>query len=300
MVFDSDELAQLLDAVEWQWADLSAGIFTTSNRPSSLAACSQRYLLVVACNCHTRVVCEFSELPLQLTPQRTAHLTPPCATERLSSRFAAQSLSVYAMMWSDRTPHLWCVQVIGRLTRNRPTLEFDDFRIFRARCVTSHDRRNAAKVWPKASDAVWHPAGSGHESHCPSCQTRVSAGLAPSRPGSSTISFTCRRSSDIRIPSSVHWTLQFRMTISLASVGPDPVICSRVSQRFRGNFRAASTSDLGPASKMSSPCTTPNFTVSAALILCSTPRCHDLAAHLVPYKQRLSLPQHLVRGSRSW
>ena len=46
----------------------------------------------------------------------------PPLTERLSSRFAAQSLSVYAMILSDRTSHRKCVQVIGRPIRNRPTL----------------------------------------------------------------------------------------------------------------------------------------------------------------------------------
>ena len=111
-------------------------------------------------------------------------------------------------------------------------------------------------------------------------------------------SFTCRGSGDIQMLSVVHWTLRFSMTISLASVGPAPIIRSRVSQRIRGDFRTAS--DLGHASKMSSPCTTPtNFphgdlkedfdifpiTIPAALIpfsICS--RCHDLAACLVPYK----------------
>ena len=46
----------------------------------------------------------------------------PPLIERLSSRCAAQSLSVYAMMWSDRTPQRQCVQVVGRPSRNQPTL----------------------------------------------------------------------------------------------------------------------------------------------------------------------------------
>ena len=129
----------------------SVPIFTTSNRPSSLAACSQRCLVrtcfakpspwrdawsTTAWVSHasvTRVLSPRSlssfgvrELPLQLTPQRTAHFpttkaTPPSVfltrtsgvhhlwtsipplIQRLSSRFAAQSLSVRAMMWSDRS-----------------------------------------------------------------------------------------------------------------------------------------------------------------------------------------------------
>ena len=60
--------------------------------------------------------------------------------------------------------------------------------------------------------------------------------------------------------SSVHWTLRFSMTIALASIRLAPIICSRVSWRFRGDFPTASTKDLGPVSKISSPCATPtNF-----------------------------------------
>ena len=102
-------------------------------QPESLTCGVVHHSLVVACDRHTRVVPEVSEStlegepPLQLIPQRIAHSpttksdtafclldqnlkSPPLwtsippLTERLSSRFAAQSLSVYAMILSDRTP----------------------------------------------------------------------------------------------------------------------------------------------------------------------------------------------------
>ena len=116
----------------------SIRIFTTSTRRSHLATCGQRCLacsltccvvhtLVVACHCHTRVFFWVSEASLGLEVTTTynslAHdesdtafrlldqflrshplcTSTPSLIERLSSRsIAAQSLSVYAMMWSDR------------------------------------------------------------------------------------------------------------------------------------------------------------------------------------------------------
>ena len=92
VVFDSNELAQLLDAVERQ--QLCEQNSTISNGPSSLAACSQRCLV---CTCFANpspdVLCGPPHLGchMQLSqaccPQRTTHF----------------SRSVCAMMWSDCT-----------------------------------------------------------------------------------------------------------------------------------------------------------------------------------------------------
>ena len=72
----------------------------------------------------------------------------PPLTERLSSRFAAQSLSVYATMWSDRTPPSVVRSSDRSLDQKSPhSLEHDHVRIFRAQCVTSRDRCSAANVW---------------------------------------------------------------------------------------------------------------------------------------------------------
>ena len=111
----------------------------------------------------------------------------------------------------------------------------------------------------------------------------VSASLAPSRPNSPMMSFTCRGSGDVRMPASVHWTLQINMMIPLASFGPAPSINSRISLRFRREFRTASTSDLCPESRMSSPCTTPAWRLARTFRHLSN-HCHpnrlDIFLHL--------------------
>ena len=147
---------------------------------------------------------EVRELLLQLTPQRTAHFpttkaTPPSAfltriskvshcgqtslplTEPLSPRFADQSLSVYAMMWSDRALHLKCVQVISRPIRNRPTLLG----------VTM-----SASFGLDASGTVWHPASSGLTVHLarPTHNHWGVCRFVSFQTSSSMISFTCRGS----------------------------------------------------------------------------------------------------------
>ena len=162
VVFDSDELAQLLDAVGWQRLREQISRMTLCRnlhsiqqafiprclqpkmsrahllrQPKSLTCCVVHHPLVVVCKCHTRVVPEVSEptfevreLPLQLTPQRTVHFshdesdTAFCLLDQNLKRSSIvdnaslRSLSaclldllpnrcrVYAMMWSDRTPHL--------------------------------------------------------------------------------------------------------------------------------------------------------------------------------------------------
>ena len=118
--------------------------------------------------------------------------------------------------------------------------------------MTLHDRCSVANVWvihcqivrlghePPVQCGIPQAQGTGATVHL----ARLTH--APSKQSSSMISFTCRGSGP-----------RCSMTTSLASVGPAPIICSLVSQRFRRDFRTASTSDLGPSSKMSAPCTTP-------------------------------------------
>ena len=132
-------------------------------QPESLTCGVVHHSLVVACDRHTRVVPEVSESTLEteslhsrLIPQRTAHspttkATPPSAFLTRISRvlhcgqaslhslnaclrgFAAQSLSVYAMILSDRTPP--SIVRPGDWSPNQKSphsFESDHVRIFRA------------------------------------------------------------------------------------------------------------------------------------------------------------------------
>ena len=130
--------AQILDAVEWHRLREQISPITLCRDlhhkqrgfiPRCLQLRQHQVLDVIVWSTTSWLSHAFVTYVFQLTPQRTAHFptteaTPPSAfltrisrvthiwtsipplTERLSSRFAAQSLSVYAMMWSDRTHHL--------------------------------------------------------------------------------------------------------------------------------------------------------------------------------------------------
>ena len=143
---------------------------------------------------------------------------------------------VSCMIWFDRALQRWCVQVVGHPSRQNSLHSL-------------HDGCSAANFWAIHCQAIQL----GHDPRVfysvaptilPGWLTliEVSADVAPSRQSSSMISSTCRGSSEIPIPSSVHWTLRFSKTISLASVGLAPIICFRVSWRFRRDCLTASTS----------------------------------------------------------
>ena len=158
VVFDSNELAQLSDAVEWQKlreqiSQISLCWNLHHIQPSIMLRCLQPKMSRVhmlrqpksltCCVVHHTTLESESFYPvgtaayssLSYDESRTAicnldqnlkslplWTSIPPVTGRLSFRFAAHSLSVYAMMWSDRTSHMQCVQVIGRPIRNRPNL----------------------------------------------------------------------------------------------------------------------------------------------------------------------------------
>ena len=124
------------------------------------------------------------------------------------------------------------------------------------------------------------------------------------------ISFSSRRSSEIRILSSVHWTpsvqhddFHSHQLVSLPSFDlvshsafvqtsvPHQQVISVLQARCRRCARHPPTlkehSNIFP------------ITISAALIPFSISSCHNLAACLVPHKQHRSLPQHLVQVPKS-
>ena len=118
VVFDSNESAQLFDATERQrlreqisrvWCTtpwLSHAIVTRVLFPKSLRP---RASTPVDTGAYSSLSHDESDTAFCLRDQNLKSpplwTSIPPHTERLSSRFASQSLSVYAMILSDRTPH---------------------------------------------------------------------------------------------------------------------------------------------------------------------------------------------------
>ena len=130
VVFDSNELAQFSDAVEWQRLreqisrmPLCRNLHHIQPAPVDTAAYSSLS--------HDESDTAFCLLDQNLKSLPLWTSIPPL-TERLSSRFAAQSLSVYVMMWSDRTsPSILRPSDRSPNQKSPRSLEFDHIRIFR-------------------------------------------------------------------------------------------------------------------------------------------------------------------------